>query len=121
MDALYEHGFKARGLSLPHVRRRAERGMRIMFSKEFIGVRELHGFVDRKEGSRSPLFNMYLTNEEIIRCRDCRYFTPEPAIAGRDLFGRCRFHDCGTSGDGYCHWSESMVRSFTAALMRAES
>ena len=46
----------------------------------------------------------WLTGEEIVRCRDCRFF---------EETGNCTWFECGTcgtqgevTGDGFCAWGE---------------
>lgn len=64
---------------------------------EYIGVR---GEVVGCDKSGKPLYSMYLTDEEIIRCRDCRKSDPA-------AYDYCEFyyaHECDK--DGFCAWAE---------------
>lgn len=64
---------------------------------EYIGVR---GEVVGCDKLGKPFYNMYLTDEEIVRCRDCR----KSDLAAYDY---CEFyyaHECDQ--DGFCAWAE---------------
>lgn len=60
--------------------------------------REYIGYLDEWDGTER------LTDEEIVRCRDCRFF---------EETGNCTWFECGTcgtqgevTGDGFCAWGE---------------
>lgn len=40
---------------------------------------------------------------ELIRCRDCAYFTPEKS---GEHWSICRFYDAPKTADGYCNDAE---------------
>lgn len=56
----------------------------------------------------------WLTGEEIVRCRDCRYASAgEAVISGNWKLGNClnpRFrgsiHSANVTADGFCAWEE---------------
>lgn len=64
---------------------------------EHIGVR---GEVVGCDKSGRPLYSMYLTDEEVIRCRDCRKSDPK-------AYDYCEFYYAnGCDPDGFCAWAE---------------
>jgi hypothetical protein len=44
---------------------------------------------------------------ELIRCRDCVYFTPEKS---GEHWNICRFYDAPKTADGYCNDAEPKVK-----------
>lgn len=81
---------------------------------EYIGVRSEDVYGCDINGN--PVYNMYLTDTEIIRCRDCKHF-----VGGEDGFPVCMrgwvvlcSYDDGISyklrvevdPNGFCAWAE---------------
>lgn len=54
----------------------------------------------------------WLTGEEIVRCRDCRYFTPKGTISfsdgstNEDYCDYFRAYKLQITPDGFCSWGE---------------
>ena len=50
------------------------------------------------------LYNMGVTDERIVRCRDCKYaaFYPSDHEYREPLF--CAFHDMDVKPDNFCSW-----------------
>lgn len=68
---------------------------------EYIGVR---GEITGCDINGNPFYNMYLTDEEIIRCRDCKFHAGEND-AGIHPEMCLQFSEL-TMDDGFCAWSE---------------
>lgn len=69
--------------------------------QEFIGVRCIEA--ENVYGEGKHLYNMHLTDTEIIRCRDCGH--------SRDNGERCehwanKWEDAWIDPDGFCAWAE---------------
>ena len=66
-------------------------------SEEFIGVKDPIG---------DGLYNMYITDEPIVRCRDCRYSdkTYWTCAHFRAYEGTCDEYDLDVEPDGFCKW-----------------
>lgn len=71
---------------------------------EYIGVR---GEIVGCDINGNPFYNMYLTDEEIIRCRDCKHFRDVPMADG-STGHRCSgvFTFVEPRPDGFCAWAE---------------
>lgn len=68
--------------------------------REFVGCRSMMG-----EGTDGAIYDMRLTDEEIVRCRDCRHY--DHGDAGCMLWvlaGNGMLHV--DNPDGYCKWGE---------------
>lgn len=71
---------------------------------EYIGVR---GEVVGCDKSGKPFYNMYLTDEEVIRCRDCAHmFEMMDGFECERMSGQ--YHAC--EPDGFCSWAERRTR-----------
>lgn len=46
---------------------------------------------------------MLVREQELIRCKDCVYFTPEKS---GEHWNVCRFYDAPKTADGYCNDAE---------------
>ena len=46
---------------------------------------------------------MLVREQELIRCKDCVYFTPEKS---GEHWNICRFYDAPKTADGYCNDAE---------------
>lgn len=69
---------------------------------EYIGVR---GDVVGCDKGGKPLYSMYLTDEEIVRCRDCAYHTQEVRYESVQCY--CEYFDFYAEDDnGFCDWAE---------------
>lgn len=67
---------------------------------EYIGVR---GEVVGCDKSGKPFYNMYLTDEEVIRCRDCAHmYEVINNYECERMSGQ--YHAC--EPDGFCAWAE---------------
>ncbi len=74
---------------------------------EYIGVR---GEVVGCDKGGKPLYSMYLTDEEIVRCRDCIYWIDEDyCINPKWRIGRTCERPC-TEPNGFCAWAERKER-----------
>lgn len=53
----------------------------------------------------------WLTGEEIVRCRDCKYVgvTLQGLPAERVLVCRAHYHEFPTRANGFCAWGERKV------------
>lgn len=64
---------------------------------EYIGVR---GEVVGCDKGGKPLYSMHLTDEEVIRCRECRKSDPE-------AYDYCEFYYAHERNpNGFCAWAE---------------
>lgn len=64
---------------------------------EYVGVR---GEVVGCDVAGRPFYSMYLTDEEVIRCRDCRKSDPK-------AYDYCEFYLAnGCDPNGFCAWAE---------------
>lgn len=50
--------------------------------REYVGCKSIEA--ENYDGEGNNLYNMWLTDEEIVRCRDCRHF--------KESFMRCKKH-----------------------------
>lgn len=67
---------------------------------EYVGVR---GEVVGCDKSGRPLYSMYLTDEEVIRCRDCAHMFE--MMDGFECERRSgQYHTCDPNG--FCAWAE---------------
>lgn len=77
--------------------------------QEFIGVRCIEAANVNGEGKH--LYNMHLTDTEIIRCRDCGRcsetlkFSDGEAGAGCEVVPFCNKHRCETELEFFCAWA----------------
>ena len=62
--------------------------------KEYI----VKGRLDNKTG-----FMSFTVKQELIRCKDCVYFTSEKS---GEHWNTCRFYDAPKTADGYCNDAE---------------
>ena len=68
--------------------------------------REYVGYLDEWDGTE------VLTDEEIVRCRDCKHFTPQGAITffdysrNEDFCDYIRGYMLQIGPDGFCAWGE---------------
>lgn len=71
---------------------------------EYIGVR---GEVVGCDKGGKPFYNMYLTDEEVIRCRECANFNIYQSDHEYREPYRChRFCSDFVNPDGFCTWAE---------------
>ena len=49
---------------------------------------------------------MLVREQELIRCKDCVYFTPEKS---GEHWNICRFYDAPKTADGFCNDAEPKV------------
>ena len=76
------------------------------------------GMIEEVVGCREPLgeglYNMWLTEERIVRCRDCKYFHIVRSWLGTDM-DECWLHASRESGalgkeyvepNGFCSWGK---------------
>lgn len=71
---------------------------------EYIGVR---GEVVGCDKSGKPFYNMYLTDEEVIRCRECEKFETVDCAVYRALRADGRIDSKGMfNPNGFCAWAE---------------
>lgn len=67
---------------------------------EYIGVR---GEIVGCDAAGNPFYNMYLTDEEVIRCRDCAHmFEMMDGFECERMSGQ--YHACDPNG--FCAWAE---------------
>lgn len=78
--------------------------------EEFIGVRTIEAANVYGEGQH--LYNMWLTDVYIVRCRDCkRYqlrmeFIPTEDDEISEIKAKCKRTNTETQPDGFCAWGE---------------
>lgn len=71
---------------------------------EYIGVR---GEIISCDKNGNPFYNMYLTDEEVIRCCDCKKFETVDCAVYRALRADNRIDPRGMfNSDGFCAWAE---------------
>ena len=75
-------------------------------TREYVGVKSIEAA--NYDGKGNNLYNMWITDEEIVRCRDCRYVNDDPSCT----HPRWRY---GAGGviiyppvdlNGFCSWGE---------------
>lgn len=70
--------------------------------EEFIGVRTIEAANVYGEGQH--LYNMWLTDEPIVRCRDCELLVDHGEVVQHSRY------TCGDAGivtlDGFCAWGK---------------
>lgn len=75
--------------------------------REYVGCKSIE--IENYDGNGNNLYNMWLTDEEIVRCRDCKHCEVEEVDYG---MGEIRNeHECLISGlsvnqDSFCSWGE---------------
>lgn len=62
---------------------------------EYIGVKDDIG---------NGLANMYVTDEPIIRCRDCKHYYPDESSCVHEIDGK--FEEWTVDPNGFCAWGE---------------
>lgn len=76
-------------------------------TREYVGCKSIE--IENYDGNGNNLYNMWLTDEEIVRCRDCKHCEVEEVDYG---MGEIRNeHECLISGlsvnqDSFCSWGE---------------
>ena len=63
--------------------------------KEYIGCKSVEAV--NYDGHGDTLYNIWLTDQEIIRCRDCRRMNEIQPETNQP---------CSTEPDGFCAWAE---------------
>ena len=76
-------------------------------TREYIGCKSIE--IDNYDGNGNNLYNMWLTNEEIVRCRDCKHCEIEEVDYGEGEIRNQR--ECGISclevnDDDFCSRGE---------------
>lgn len=69
-------------------------------TREYVGCKSIE--IENYDGNGNNLYNMWIADEEIVRCRDCVQFSQD---------GICGFHspneyDFMPEPDGFCKWGE---------------
>lgn len=64
--------------------------------REYIGCKSIEAV--NYDGKGNTLCNMWVTDEEIVRCRDCKRFNSNETCA--------LFDDAFVEPDGFCKWGE---------------
>lgn len=68
------------------------------------GMKEYIVSVDDDDMDYEEVFIAYIKRQkELIRCKDCVYFTPEKS---GEHWNICRFYDAPKTADGYCNDAE---------------
>lgn len=62
---------------------------------EYVGVKDPIG---------DGLFNMYVTDEPIVRCRDCEHARMDAGYCALDSFDESEW--VAVEPDGFCKWGE---------------
>lgn len=82
-------------------------------TEEFVGRRVIE--IADFDGKGTNRYSMWLRTEEpIVRCRDCKLYTPETLRfsdgdegSSADLVPFCDYMRRETQPDGFCAWGES--------------
>lgn len=64
--------------------------------REYVGCKSIEAV--NYDGKGNTLCNMWVTDEEIVRCRDCKRFYPNETCA--------LFDDAFVEPNGFCKWGE---------------
>lgn len=64
--------------------------------REYVGCKSIEAV--NYDGKGNDLCNMWVTDEEIVRCRDCKRFNSNETCA--------LFDDALVEPDGFCKWGE---------------
>lgn len=64
--------------------------------REYVGCKSIEAV--NYDGKGDTLFNMWVTDEEIVRCRECKRFNINETCA--------LFDDAFVEPDGFCKWGE---------------
>lgn len=79
--------------------------------REFIGCKSIE--TADYDGNGNNLYNMYLTDEEIVRCRDCKNAIPtkSPKMVNCLYFATWDYYndepgECLVDADGFCKWGD---------------
>lgn len=70
---------------------------------EYIGVR---GEIVGCDAAGNPFYNMYLTDEEVIRCRDCKHSGIDQSDHEYRASRWCRLHEMDVRDESFCSWAE---------------
>lgn len=73
--------------------------------KEYVGCKSIEAV--NHDGNGNNLYNMWLTDEEIVRCKDCKKFKTLDCATYRALIAEGRIDSKGMfNPDGFCSWGE---------------
>lgn len=75
--------------------------------KEYVGRKSIEAV--NYDGKGNDLFNMWLTDEEIVRCRDCKHCEIEEVDYDMGEVRNeleCYLTGLETKPDGFCSWGE---------------
>ena len=73
--------------------------------KEYVGCKSIEAV--NYDGKGNDLFNMWVTDEEIVRCRDCKNFETLDCAVYRALITDGRIDPKGMfNPNGFCSWGE---------------
>lgn len=73
--------------------------------REYVGCKSIEAA--NYDGKGNDLFNMWVTDEEIVRCRDCRYFVKDidPVDHGWPMMCDLTGYQM-IGGNCFCSWGE---------------
>lgn len=74
--------------------------------REYVGCKSIEAV--NYDGKGNTLCNMWVTDEEIVRCRDCEFYFPDRST---DFDDDCDGNVCGRTyievePNGFCKWGE---------------
>lgn len=73
--------------------------------REYVGCKSIEAV--NYDGKGNTLCNMWVTDEEIVRCRDCAWFHENATLEDRDYPHFCHQHGIDLEdGNGFCKWGE---------------
>lgn len=72
--------------------------------REYVGCKSIEAV--NYDGDGNTLYNMWVTDEEIVRCRDCKHASPHPTLAGMLDCLRFVAWSYVVEPDGFCKWGE---------------
>lgn len=76
-------------------------------TREYVGCKSIE--IDNYDGNGNNLYNMWLTDEEIVRCRDCKHCDIDEVDYGEGEIHNeleCYLTGLETKPNGFCSWGE---------------
>lgn len=74
-------------------------------TREYVGCKSIE--IENYDGNGNNLYNMWLTDQEIVRCKDCKHYrevSMSDGSKGHRCSGVFAFVEC--SPNGFCSWGE---------------
>lgn len=74
-------------------------------TREYVGCKSIE--IENYDGNGNNLYNMWLTDEEIVRCRDCKHCEIEEVDYGMGEVRNeleCYLTGLETKPNGFCSW-----------------